>query len=268
MEKKRTLRSRLAAVWMCIAVLCTALFAGTMEVQAEDDWAAFKVKVTTGNNVKAGNTVTFKVSITNTTSKKLKLDGIYTWYYRDANNSEKYPGEQFGTLKDSKGKNVVSDYELINPVSFSAKETKTYKLTGTMPKTWNKKAEILVVVNAQSGKTLYAGQGGYSGKNSNTSAQAAIKGTKLTSVKPAKKKATVKWSKQTKGTTGYQIQYSLKKNFKGAKLKTVSSNKKTSVTLKSLKSKKTYYVRIRTYKKASGKTTYSSWSSAKKVKIK
>ena len=44
--------------------------------------------------------------------------------------------------------------------------------------------------------------------------------------------------------------------------------KTTSYTIKKLKKKKTYYVRIRTYKKVSGKTYYSGWSSVKKVKIK
>lgn len=95
------------------------------------------------------------------------------------------------------------------------------------------------------------------------------KGTKLSKVKAAKKKATVKWKKQTKDTKGYQVQYSMDKSFKsGVKTKTVSGSKKTSVTLKGMKSRKTYYVRIRTYQNASGGKCYSSWSGAKKVKIK
>ncbi|MFR8616242.1 MAG: fibronectin type III domain-containing protein [Anaerostipes hadrus] len=51
---------------------------------------------------------------------------------------------------------------------------------------------------------------------------------------------------------------------KESKTKTISKNKTTSYTIKKLKKKKTYYVRIRTYKKASGKTYYSGWSSVKK----
>lgn len=95
------------------------------------------------------------------------------------------------------------------------------------------------------------------------------KGTKLSSVKAAKKKAVVKWKKQTKNTKGYQIQYSTKKNFKsGLKTKTVKGNKKTSLTLKGLKSKKTYYVRVRTYQDVKGGKCYSAWSKAKKVKVK
>lgn len=100
-------------------------------------------------------------------------------------------------------------------------------------------------------------------------AKVTVKKTTLKSVKNAKgKKLVVKWKKNTAGN-GYQIQYSTSKKFaKGNKTKTISKNKTTSYTIKKLKKKKTYYVRIRTYKKVSGKTYYSEWSSVKKVKIK
>ena len=81
-----------------------------------------------------------------------------------------------------------------------------------------------------------------------------------------KKTAAVKW-KKVKGISGYQIQYSISKNFKGAK--TAKAFKKAvSGTIKKLERKKVYYVRIRTYKKAYGQTVYSSWSKVKKVKVK
>lgn len=100
-------------------------------------------------------------------------------------------------------------------------------------------------------------------------AKVTVKKTTLKSAKNAKgKKLVVKWKKNTAGN-GYQIQYSTSKKFaKGNKTETISKNKTTSYTIKKLKKKKTYYVRIRTYKKVSGKTYYSEWSSVKKVKIK
>ncbi|MCI8489304.1 MAG: hypothetical protein HFJ04_03470 [Lachnospiraceae bacterium] len=67
------------------------------------------------------------------------------------------------------------------------------------------------------------------------------------------------------GYDGYQIQYGLKKNFKGAKSITKKNN---TVTIKKLKIKKTYYVRVRVYKKIAGKTYYGKWSSRKTIKIK
>lgn len=92
--------------------------------------------------------------------------------------------------------------------------------------------------------------------------------TTLSSVKNLKgKKMQIKWKKNTAGH-GYQIQYSTSSKFaKGTKTKTISKNKTTSYTATKLTKNKTYYARIRTYKKVSGKTYYSGWSSVKKVKI-
>ena len=87
--------------------------------------------------------------------------------------------------------------------------------------------------------------------------------TTLKSLSAGSKKLTVKWTKKTSGVTGYQIQYSTSKSFKSAKTVTVKKNKTTSTTIKKLKGKKKYYVRIRTYKTVSGKKYYSAWSSSK-----
>ena len=78
------------------------------------------------------------------------------------------------------------------------------------------------------------------------------------------RKLTANW-KKTSEADGYQIQYAPNKKFKKAKSKTVKS---TSVTLKKLKKKTTYFVRVRAYKTADGKKVYGKWSSVKKVKIK
>ena len=99
------------------------------------------------------------------------------------------------------------------------------------------------------------------------------KGTKLKKVSSGKKSFTAKWSKQKTQTTGYQVQYSLKKNFKSrAKTATIGKAKTTAKKVTGLKKKKTYYVRVRTYKKVkiNGKKTklVSAWSSVKKVKTK
>lgn len=68
----------------------------------------------------------------------------------------------------------------------------------------------------------------------------------------------INWSK-SKGVTGYNVQYSLKKNFTSAKSVKVSSGK-TSATIKGVKKGKTYYVRVRTYKTVKGTKYYSSWT--------
>ncbi|MGN0291098.1 MAG: fibronectin type III domain-containing protein, partial [Lachnospiraceae bacterium] len=80
------------------------------------------------------------------------------------------------------------------------------------------------------------------------------------------KKIKVNWKKDST-ITGYQIQYSTNKNFKNAKSVTVKKAKTTSTTISKLTSKKKYYVRIRAYKTVSKSTFYSSWSTAKNVKV-
>ena len=91
----------------------------------------------------------------------------------------------------------------------------------------------------------------------------------LSSVKStAKKKMTVKWSKQS-GVTGYEILYATNSKFtKGKKTVTVKGASSKSKTIKSLKSKKTYYVKVRAYKTIDGKKVYGSYSKTKKVKVK
>ena len=71
------------------------------------------------------------------------------------------------------------------------------------------------------------------------------------------------------GVSGYQIQYATNKKFsKGKKSITLKSSKKNSYTTGKLKKGKTYYVKVRTYKKDGKKKVYGKWSSVKKIKIK
>lgn len=90
---------------------------------------------------------------------------------------------------------------------------------------------------------------------------------------PAKKQIKVTWKKKS-GVTGYEIQVSTSSKFKKSLTKTykISTAKTTSKTIKSLKSGKKYFVRIRTYNTATinGKktTVYSKWSAKKSVKVK
>ena len=83
----------------------------------------------------------------------------------------------------------------------------------------------------------------------------------------ASKKMTVKWAKNAKAN-GYQIQYSLKSNFSGAKKWDSKKNSIVSKVFGSLTKGKKYYVRMRTYKKVGSKYYYSTWSATKTVVIK
>ena len=117
-------------------------------------------------------------------------------------------------------------------------------------------------------QTSSSGTGNAGKKQSTPSKTVKVKApskVKLTSAKNGKgKKLTVKWKKVT-GAKGYQLQYAMNKKFK--KKKSVQT-KKTKYTIKKLKKKKTYYIRVRAYKMNGRKKVYGKWSTVKKVKIK
>lgn len=89
----------------------------------------------------------------------------------------------------------------------------------------------------------------------------------ITSVTAKTKAFAVKWTKDL-NVNGYQIKYSTKSDFSGGKSVYVKKNTTVSKTFTGLTAKKTYYVKVRSYKTVNGTKYYSSWSSAKKVKTK
>ncbi len=95
-------------------------------------------------------------------------------------------------------------------------------------------------------------------------------GTKLNSVKSKKSKhLTVTWYKQATQTTGYQIQIATDSKFtKNTQAYTITKTSTRAKTIKELKGKTKYYVRIRTYKEKGGTKYYSSWSAAKSATTK
>jgi len=85
----------------------------------------------------------------------------------------------------------------------------------------------------------------------------------------SKKKKTVKvsWKKVSKAK-GYQIMLATNKKMKkGKKLITVNGAKVTTKTIKKLKRKTTYYVKIRAFNKKGKVKSYGKWSSIKSVKV-
>lgn len=76
-----------------------------------------------------------------------------------------------------------------------------------------------------------------------------------------KGRVNVSWNRVT-GAKGYQVQYSRKKNFASAKTVKVSGGKKVKAIVKKLKSKKTYYFRVR----ATAGSSTGKWSAVRKVK--
>ena len=145
------------------------------------------------------------------------------------------------TVKDADGQTISSDY-------YTLSCSKAIKNVG--------KYTIIVTFNG-----LYDGT---------TSTTMTVNPYPTTISKLTKKKKAFKatWKKKSSQVTGYQLQYSLYSDFSSAKTVKIKKYKTTSKTVSKLKAKKTYYVRVRTYKTVSGKTYYSTWSPSKSVKTK
>ncbi len=94
-------------------------------------------------------------------------------------------------------------------------------------------------------------------------AKAAIK--KLT--RKSSTKAGLTWKKISK-CSGYEIYMATGKKGKYKKIKTMTGNKKLSYTKTGLSRKKTYYFKVRAYKKVNGKKIYGAFSAPKAVNMK
>lgn len=94
------------------------------------------------------------------------------------------------------------------------------------------------------------------------------KTTSFTKVAAGAKEFKVTWKKQTNETTGYQIRYSTSSKMTNAKALRIEGSAKANATVKELKSKRKYYVQIRTYKTVGGKRYYSAWSKGQSVTTK
>ena len=93
----------------------------------------------------------------------------------------------------------------------------------------------------------------------------SIKVPRFTTVsRKGKGKTNVSWGKVT-NASGYQIQYSTKKDFSEAKSLYAKKGSITSKKISGLSSKKDTYLRMRAYKKVSGVKYYTKWSATAKV---
>ena len=84
---------------------------------------------------------------------------------------------------------------------------------------------------------------------------------------PSKKKVKISWKKDKK-VTGYEIYVSPRKDFSRETIKRNYKKNTVSKTISGWRSKRTYYVKIRGYKKIGKVKYYGAWSNVKKVKVK
>lgn len=146
------------------------------------------------------------------------------------------------TVKDTAGKKLKNGKDYKVTYAKGRKNVGTYKVTVTLKGNYEGKKVLSFKINPPK--------------------------TKISKTTAGKKKLTVTVSKKKTQISGYQIELSTSKSFKNAKKITLKGYKATKYTIKGLKAKKTYYVRVRTYKMVNGKKYYSAWSSYKYKKTK
>lgn len=153
-----------------------------------------------------------------------------------------YNGKKFKpavTVKDSKGKKIAKKYYTVKYSS-------------------NK--------NVGMAKAVVKFKGIYSGSKT-LKFHIFPKGTSISKVTAGCGKITVKWKKQPKQITGFQVQAATDKNFKkNRKAKTVNGKNSVEFTIEGLKESTSYYVRVRAFKKVGKKKFHSEWSKLKHVK--
>lgn len=195
----------------------------------------YKVTVKMKGNYSGEKILTFKINPISASKFKFSLSS--TSYTYDG--KTKTPGV---TVKNANGTKLTKNTHYTVTYASGRKNVGTYKVTVKMKGNYSGTKTLTFKINPQK--------------------------TSVSKLKAGKKSITAAISKKTSQVAGYQIQYSTSKTFSKAATKTISSYKTTKYTLKSLKAKKTYYVRVRTFKKVGSTTYYSGWSAYKYIKTK
>ena len=175
-------------------------------------------------------------------------------------------------LKKQKITKVSSAYKKSVGQSFTlkpkAKGKITYKTGNKKVATVNSKGKVTVKGTGKATITVTAkATSTYSKSVKKITVYGVPKKPEMKKLTAGKKKFTIQWKKDKKAD-GYQVQYSTDKKFK-KNVKSVNVSKKsTKATVKKLKKRKTYRVRVRSYKKINGKKYYSGWGKVKSVKVK
>lgn len=121
----------------------------------------------------------------------------------------------------------------------------------------SKKLKFVCLKDSDADK--FASQYGFAHKYLNTSKPKIVY---ITNMK--KNTVEIKWN-DISTASGYEVQYSIRKDFKhGRLLKNVMGNSKK---IKLLSKGKKYYIRLRTYKMVNNEVYYSAWSNIKSISI-
>ncbi len=183
-----------------------------------------------------------------------KAQGNYTVKLSQHRNNIRQAAIQLKKSYTYTGKSIKPNIKVVYGSS-TLKKNKDY----TVSYSDNKKPGIATI--------KISGIGAYKGSYKVTfkilPAKAKLKG--LTAQK--NRKVTVKIT-QDKMVSGYDIQYSTKSSFKGAKNIPIKGNKNTIKQISKLKASTKYFFRVRSYKKVGSQKLPGAWSKSKSIRTK
>ena len=164
---------------------------------------------------------------------------------------------QFQKQSSAKG------YEVI---LYQGKKQKQKAVTGKTVYTFKKLSaatDYTVKVRAYTEQNNKKTYGNYS---NSLKAVTATKAPEIKSLKKGKQKVVISWKKVSKAD-GYEIYMSSKKSSGYKKIAAVKKASTVTYTKIRLKSKKSYYFKVRTYRTVGGKKIYSPYSKVKSTKL-
>lgn len=202
---------------------------------------------TTGTGDSSGNTGTGNSSGNPVTAKKQQSITTSALSYTKAIGSKAF---SLGTKTDGDGK-----------LAYTSSNKKVATVTSAGKVTVKAYGTATVTIKAPETQN-------YKSATKKISVKVIPKKLSLKTVKsPSKKKMEISWKKDST-VTGYEIYVSPKKNFSSGTIKRTYKKNTVKKIINGLKSKKTYYVKIRAYKTVGKNKYYGKWSAVKKVKVK
>lgn len=169
------------------------------------------------------------------------------------------------SVKKVYGSKAFSLYAATNRKACKLKYSTSDKKVVTVSST----GKVTIKGNGQAVITITSTGKGYQKAVKKVTITVIPKKMSATSLKTKASTITATWKKDTH-VTGYQLQYSTNSKFKSKLTKTITFKKYSNVktTIKKLKKKSKYYVRIRSYKKYGKKQLFGSYSKAKYIIVK
>lgn len=208
----------------------------------------YNIKVFFKGNYLGGKDLSFTIAPKATTGVKAKTQttSSITLSWSKTTGATGYRVYQYSS---SKGEYVLKK---------SVKGTTTYKVTGLKAGT-TYKFKIRPYTKTEDGTVIW---GSYSSVL--TTATKPAKPTMKT-ISASSAKVTLTWN-NVSGENGYQVYYSTLKNGTYKKMSNVGANK-VKYTSAKLTAGKTYYFKVRAYKKVGDSTVYGDFSDVKSIKI-